>query len=136
MIATTGTKPRQPTEMFQIPDNLRTRRTNKDFRQQNAVRSSSIPLLRILRPSRHGAKQSALSKAELRRILTAHTAALLEELLAPEIRVQIANGSMDQYGNKFFSVSSLGAKCSRKRSLYYLPWVTSSKECPLSRSFR
>ena len=41
-----------------------------------------------------GAIQSALSKAELCRILSAHPAALLEELPAPELRVQIANGNI------------------------------------------
>ena len=41
-----------------------------------------------------GAIQSALSEAELRRILTAHPAALLEELPAPEFKVQIANGNI------------------------------------------
>ena len=41
-----------------------------------------------------GAIQSALSEAELRRILSAHPAALLQELPAPEFKVQIANGSI------------------------------------------
>ena len=41
-----------------------------------------------------GAIQSALSEAELRRILTAHPAALLQELPAPEFKVQIANGNI------------------------------------------
>ena len=41
-----------------------------------------------------GAIQSALSEAELRRVLSAHPAALLQELPAPEFKVQIANGSI------------------------------------------
>ena len=41
-----------------------------------------------------GAIQSALSEAELRRILSAHPAALLQELPAPEFKVQIANGNI------------------------------------------
>ena len=41
-----------------------------------------------------GAIQSALTEAELRRILSAHPAALLQELPAPEFKVQIANGSI------------------------------------------
>ena len=36
----------------------------------------------------------ALSEAELRRILSAHPAALLQELPAPEFKVQIANGNI------------------------------------------
>ena len=41
-----------------------------------------------------GAIQSALSEAELRRILTAHPAALLQELPATEFKVQIANSNI------------------------------------------
>ena len=41
-----------------------------------------------------GAIQSTLSEAELRRILSAHPAALLQELPAPEFKDQIANGSI------------------------------------------
>ena len=41
-----------------------------------------------------GAIQSAMSEAELRRILSAHPAALLEEYPAPDFKVQIANGSI------------------------------------------
>ena len=41
-----------------------------------------------------GAIQSALSEAEFRRILPAHPAALLQELPAPDFKVQIANGSI------------------------------------------
>ena len=41
-----------------------------------------------------GAIQSALSEAELRRILAAHPAALLQELPTPEFKVQIANGNI------------------------------------------
>ena len=41
-----------------------------------------------------GAIQSALSEAELRRILSAHPAALLQELPAPEFEVQIAKGNI------------------------------------------
>ena len=43
-----------------------------------------------------GAIQSALSEVELRRTLTTHPAALLEELPAPDFKVQIANGSILQ----------------------------------------
>ena len=38
--------------------------------------------------------QSALSESELCRILTAHPAALLQELPAPEFKVRIANGNI------------------------------------------
>ena len=41
-----------------------------------------------------GAIRSALSEAEIRRILTAHPAALLQDLPAPEFKVQIANGNI------------------------------------------
>ena len=41
-----------------------------------------------------GAIQSALSEAELRCILAAHPAALLQELPAPEFKVQTANGNI------------------------------------------
>ena len=41
-----------------------------------------------------GAIQSALSEAELRRIITAHPAALLQEHPAPEFKVQITNGNI------------------------------------------
>ena len=41
-----------------------------------------------------GAIQSALSEAELRRIFTAYPAVLLEDLRAPDFKVQIANGSI------------------------------------------
>ena len=40
-----------------------------------------------------GAIRSAMSEDELRRILSAHPAALLEEYPAPDFKVQIANGS-------------------------------------------
>ena len=39
-----------------------------------------------------GAVQSAMSEAELHRVLQAHPSALLEELPAPDFKVQIANG--------------------------------------------
>ena len=42
-----------------------------------------------------GAIQSALSEAELRRILSAHPGALLQELPAPEFKVQTANGNIE-----------------------------------------
>ena len=38
-----------------------------------------------------GAIQSAISEAELRRILSAHPVARIQELPAPEFKVQIAN---------------------------------------------
>ena len=41
-----------------------------------------------------GAVRSAMSEDELRRILSAHPAALLEEYPAPDFKVQIANGSI------------------------------------------
>ena len=41
-----------------------------------------------------GAIQSAMSEAELRQILSEHPAALLQELPAPEFKVQITNGSI------------------------------------------
>ena len=41
-----------------------------------------------------GAIQSAMSEDKLRRILSAHAAALLEEYPAPDFKVQIANGSI------------------------------------------
>ena len=41
-----------------------------------------------------GAIRSAMSENELRRILSAHPAALLEEYPAPDFKVQIANGSI------------------------------------------
>ena len=41
-----------------------------------------------------GAIRSAMSEDELRRILSAHPAALLEEYPAPDFKVQIANGSI------------------------------------------
>ena len=41
-----------------------------------------------------GAIQSAMSENELRRITTAHPAAVLEEYPAPSFKVQIANGSI------------------------------------------
>ena len=39
-----------------------------------------------------GAVQSALSEAELRKIVAAHPEAVLDELLPPNFKVQIANG--------------------------------------------
>ena len=41
-----------------------------------------------------GAIQSALSEAEIRCILSAHSAAFLQELSAPEFKVQIANSNI------------------------------------------
>ena len=41
-----------------------------------------------------GANQSTLSEAELHCILTSHPAAFLQELPAPEFKVQIANGNI------------------------------------------
>ena len=41
-----------------------------------------------------GAIRSAMSEDELRRILSAHPAALLEEYPAPDFKIQIANGSI------------------------------------------
>ena len=41
-----------------------------------------------------GAIRSAMSEDELRRIQSAHPAALLEEYPAPDFKVQIANGSI------------------------------------------
>ena len=40
-----------------------------------------------------GAIESALSEAELRRIVAAHPAAVFEELPAPDLKVQIVNGN-------------------------------------------
>ena len=47
-----------------------------------------------------GAIQSALSEAELRRILSAHPAALLQELLAPEFKVQIGMFSSECHSSR------------------------------------
>ena len=57
-----------------------------------------------------GAIQSALSEAELRRILSAHPAALLQELLAPEFKVQIANGSIVPVRKQVFTTIFIGGK--------------------------
>ena len=73
-----------------------------------------------------GAIQSALSEAELRRILTAHPAALLEELPAPEFKVQIANGNFVPVRKQVLLRFLLEEKSSRRHSWYSQRWETSS----------
>ena len=57
-----------------------------------------------------GAIQSALSEAELRRILITHPAALLQELPAPEFKVQIANGNIVPVRKKVLLSFFIGCK--------------------------
>ena len=65
-----------------------------------------------------GAIQRELSEAELRRILTAHPAALLQELPAPEFKVQIANGNIVPVRKQVCCVSSLAEHFLKKHSWF------------------
>ena len=76
-----------------------------------------------------GAIQNALSEAELRRLLSAHPAALLQELPAPEFKVQIANGNIVQVKKQVL----LRSWSSKKHSWFFRPWGTYSLECRSSR---
>ena len=81
-----------------------------------------------------GAIQSALSEAELRRILSAHPAALLQELPAPEFKVQIANGSIVPVRKQVLLRFFIGDKSSKKHSWFSRRWEMFSSECHSSRS--
>ena len=91
---TTSTKPTKPPkkpkyEIRQLSDTLQLNRKDKMLYvplQFRAYENFGLLDTRVI--------QSALSEAELRRIITAYPAALLQELPAPEFKVQIANGNI------------------------------------------
>ena len=81
-----------------------------------------------------GAIQSALSEAELRRILTAHPAALLQELPAPEFKVQIANGNIVPVRKQVLLRFFIGKKSSKRHSWSSQRWGIYSLECHSSKN--
>ena len=83
-----------------------------------------------------GAIQSALSEAEVRRILSAHPAALLQELPAPEFKVQIAKTASYPSESRCYYDSSLAAKSSKKHTCFSQLWEMYSSECHSSRSIQ
>ena len=83
-----------------------------------------------------GAIQSALSEAELRRILTAHPAALPQEHPAPEFKVQNANGNIVPVRNKSCYDSSSPENSLKRLSWSSRQWGTYLLECRSSKKLR